>query len=420
MEVAGRELSLVERGPLAALPGGDLPGTALLEAVEALAANGIMDVTKTAFATLVEPKQFVGTLRVRGATVTIAPKAGLAFAKMTEIVRAARRREAAGAEAATTYAGEAALNPYESLAICAEEVVSAGLPIRYGSVERETSSPRGRILVGKTMRRFGASGIKHRVVCAVPKKQLDPRPQMLLQVAGALALPHLRPPFRDLLEVALEIAVGEKQIASLDEARQLVADVKRAYVERPDVVRLAQVAGAVLGDETEDWCVTGSLRGALYSFVNVDDLWELACYEMLRRFCSERPGFAASFHPFRRGGVTLLDGGGPEIDPDVMMAIDANPKLIIDAKNKVENAAIASDVYQMVAYVDRAAAPAGLLVYLSPDVPWFRRLGRAKSGALIGACGLSAAFELDYRSAVLEMLGSGVAAMQTAPVSGVA
>lgn len=407
MEVDALRVDLAERGEFAIMPAAAVLGTTLQYALEHLAEKKIIELRITPSAVVVQPREFVGELRQRRAFVRISPKLPRLFHAMQVLARAGRKKAVEAVETVAVYGGEDVVDAREALAVVAEEAVSAGLPFMYQRVERGTSAPRGRIVFGATVRRYACRGVKHRSVCAVPTRRLDPGPCSLIATAGALAMPSLGQSLRSRLDAALEVVAEYASVLPVNDANELAARVQADYNDRPDVVRLARVAEAVLREDTEEWCVTGVAQGASYTFFDADRLWECACFEALRRCAIERPSTTAAFHPQANAGVRLLMGGGPEIDPDMVLSVNSTPTLVLDSKNTISLSAAADDVYQMVAYVERLSASAGLIVYMSSGAPWFEPLGRTVSGATIAAAGASEAIEGDVRRWIVDLLARG-------------
>jgi len=174
-----------------------------------------------------------------------------------------------------------------------------------------------------------------------------------------------------------------------DEALVLAGQALEEFETRPEVVRLLNSAIAVLRNEDVLWDTLRPIGGGESRFCDTERLWEVALLSALREQL-DGTALRAELHPLASSGTTLFPGGGPQLDPDIVIYDGAQPSGVVDAKYKVGATADAGDVYQIFGYAERLEARVGILCYVSPGESWTRELGTSPSGATFWAFGVSA------------------------------
>jgi hypothetical protein len=382
-----RNVSLVERGDPVLLSTGQLIGTPLQAALERLGDLGVLGVRGLGSVTLVEPRNFIGYLAYVGGGVRIVPKNMKVFDQIVQVVRGYRRKEIEGAARGRLIGDAGVDDPGAAFAVAAEVAFGRGLPFEYLRTAKGTSTPRGRVLFNPTIRRFASRGIRHKSVCSVAAPVPNRRLNGLLVAVANLVIPTLEGSLRRKLEFVRGALSGGSVRLSLRDAKELVPVLRSEFSNHRDVQLVLAAASAVLEDEESIQTVFEHVAdGEYYRFVDSDRLWERAVHELFKRALTDQGELVPRLHPL--SGVCLLEGGGPEIDPDLVCFRSGRPELVLDAKNSVCDSARADDIYQIVCYVDRLGARRGLLVYIAGWQGWSSTIGVTSGGAVVSAIGV--------------------------------
>lgn len=128
-------------------------------------------------------------------------------------------------------------------------------------------------------------------------------------------------------------------------------------------------------------------------FRDLEELWERCVLAFVAGAPEVFSGGVPVLHGLRGRGLRLLADGGPELDPDVVVAEQNTNQIlgILDAKYKSRDdaAASAGDLYQLVAYVRRTGASFGMLVQFSEEGDAGRYVGTTPEGAAVLSVSLS-------------------------------
>jgi len=383
-------VQLAESGPPLVFLASEWDETPYAVDVEQLAARRVVRIMRMGRSVLVEPQFYVGELRGAGWTVRVVPRWPDLYRSLRELVGSRPERLVSAFEGAGTdrRVSEAA----EAFARAVRVLLDDGLPLTFHPEVRATSSPRGRILVRETYQRFGMRGVGHLVVVRSSRRTTDVRVAAVvattwevLRLSGEADHLELRG-----LDEVVGLVAGEQAAVSSTEALSLIPEALEEQSDRVAVRNLLLLCRDVLTRESRFWGYEATGPGGQARFCNMVRLWELG---ILSAFESRLQGGAAAAlriadHPLRRGGLRLFDDGGPELDPDSVVYRSGRSLLVIDAKYSAAGAATASDVYQIVCYVDRLQAAAGLLVYVTDGPPWFETIGHDLNECPIMACGV--------------------------------
>jgi hypothetical protein len=203
-------LELVERGDPAFVPNGT--SSAFLEhplSARALA-GGILGARRTTAGTLLEPRNWVGTLRVPGRTVRVSPRYPVWFREARALAASYAGkplREKGPPEAAED---EAQADTSLAFVAALEAAVADGLPFEYAQSKETSGRPRGRILFSESVRRLWSVGIRHRVVHSAQVKDQDQDVTSAVATAGRLVAVarELPPKWLHLMERLLEVRIS--------------------------------------------------------------------------------------------------------------------------------------------------------------------------------------------------------------------
>lgn len=393
MALSNAHLSLTERGPAAIVAISEWQTAGLEEACDALGRVGILGIGITGRHAIVEPRQFVGRLRIQNRSITITPKNPVWFSSLQRIVQRSHTKTTpqTGPEPSGAAEGlhDVAFRFYQQFS----ETVSAGFPFLYAERSFDTCRPRGKFEVTETFRRFYMRGIRHVVACKTMERSYDIRLASVACSASRMlrfeGLPSELLKTADLLEGVVESAAFP---LNPDQFEDEVNHLREDYSDRRDVVQLAETSLSVIRGEKEVWTTQLTVSGGEAKFCDADQLWERAiCVSVKQDLRTRRiDRYGVELHPFRSSRVLLLSTGGPDIDPDVVVFDDGKPFAVIDAKNSVTTSPGSGDVYQIVCYTDRLKSALGILVYVSPGDTWKQLLGTTQNGAKIVAIGVSA------------------------------
>lgn len=386
MALTGLEVRLVERGAPAILSAVEWETPGLQEACRVLGANGVLGVSRSGQYAVLEPRNFVGELKLQGHLVKIAPKNPDWFAAIRAFVgprlaKTVKDDHESGAEG--DFASRSLAAAFKK---ALEEALSFGLPSTYRRESMVTSRPSGRLMLTETLRELSTRGLRHLARCSKSVRTVESRIGSVLHTTSDLIQnwPDTPSSIKDQLLV-LTGAVDDGGLRlGVSEAIRVADELICEYSDWEPLVRLLEVTRAILNQEDVLWDVQVSRADGQGRFCDTDKLWEVAICLTLRKLLRPNP---VEHHPLRHG-PQLLSLGGPAVDPDVVAFRCAKPFIIIDAKNSRATAASSGDVYQVVCYSERLDAVGGLLVYVA-DASWVSDLGLSKGGRRIAAIGVA-------------------------------
>ena len=347
------------------------------EMLELLAQNGIVGLTQYREGVLVSPRNYVGELRSPLGSVQIEPKIGRApFAALLRLARRNNARTLAQLSPDGGICKDGAERDIvdEYLTLLAGAITD-GLPIQYETRLDAVATPRGRIDFAKTFRQFTSRGIHHRVACMVFERNERPDILMILRLAAEVLMGEYHLDRSQLVKLDLCMRqVSEVPLESTAEALEAIPGVLRDYESSSSLLALMGSARRVLSGE--DGALVQAVEGIAGHgrFYDSDLLWEKALYGALVS-ASGWSGLTGALHPWRGSRKPLFEDGGPDLDPDILFFEGGDVRIVIDAKNKVEDGPIASDVYQIVSYAMRTGASLAILAYMTTSSGWQQDFG---------------------------------------------
>lgn len=390
MALIDRSIRLTERGIPAIIPEADWHAADLEEPCRLLAERGIVGLRRVGAFRVIEPRQFVGHLRLPGRAITVSPYARELFTSLHRFVTAPPDKKFTAQEAQKSVTDTQPLDPAPAFYSALSDTVHMGLPFVYERMTTTTSRPRGRLLFNDTVRTLRTRGISHRVVCSVSVRRVDDSLGSVISTVASLLNTGYD------ISSALQLRIGqlvnlfdEGKILNTQEATIRADTLLRIYSDQPSLVRLLMICQAILRAEQVIWDTDIPVPGGECRFCNMDRLWELAVWTAFKEASAAHDDLSVEFHPFGRASIRLLTDGGPRINPDVVVFKNGKPFVIVDAKYSEASSAAADDVYQIVCYTQRLNAVKGTLIYLSPKDGWSEELGRTEGGSVISAGGVS-------------------------------
>lgn len=350
------------------------------EAIELLAEGGVVGLSRFGEGVLVTPGKYVGQLRSARGSVQIEPKIGQAA--FTALLRLARPTHARDIEQAipdeTSEREDTETDVVDEFLVSLATAVTDGLPIQYETLLKSLPAPRGRIDFGTTLRKFASSGIYHRVACMVPSRTVNADVLMVISAAAEVLLSdhYLDQAQLSYLDSCM-MQLPNRRRASAAEALAAIPDMRREHDSIYSLVRLLESARRVLLGE--DSALVQTIDGAAGSgrFHDSDGLWEKALYNVFAT-ATESTGLTSALHPWRGTRTPLFPDGGPDVDPDVLVLDGERVHIVVDAKNKITQSPVATDVYQIVSYARRTGASHAALIYMTMGPGWQDDFGDAE------------------------------------------
>lgn len=387
------ELTLRERGgPIAVAPS-DWKSLRLEDTVGALGRNGILRVERTSAAILLFPSHYVGEMRAPNVKLTIRPKDEALHQAMLSLALRFDGREARHYDA-TVFGedGDDLVLPFvRALADC----VGEGLPWRYEREIEATSRPRGKPHFAKTIADFVSRGIMHKVVAG---RQERHQAEAFVSVAWTAyqclpsapgAVPELIRRAAMLIE-ALQSTIELSGPDAIEAAETLLAESDALSKSARDLMAASL---ALLDREQRTGKAAVPLPAGAARFMDLERVWERAVASLVAEIETSADSVVA-IHGLSGERLRLFGHAGPAINPDVVVSNKlGDTELIADAKYKVmgekERDGIASDVYQLTCYVERAEASVGMLVYVG-TTDSVSELGHTQTGNRILSIRISA------------------------------
>lgn len=324
---------------------------------------------------LIYPNQYVGTARCPVGTVQITARIPDLLSELKRRFPLSRRDVAGHGHLSGATASDSADLPGAFLAAL-RDLIQEGLPFSYVSHSYVTSSPRGRLHVGSTIRRFSSRGMHHMAVVNKAARMSDPH------VVGVILEVCERLEDEGLLSTGETSALDRMWAVVVDERRAGTHDqiplgaLAAAYADRPDVVRLLALARDILSSTNTASDISFDAGKVHFRFTDADALWERAVHAVLQSMLP-LPEWRVELHPLRGRQTHLFPNGGPDIDPDVIAYRRSHAPVVLDAKDFTTGAAEASGVYQVTAYARSLGASGAVLVYLTDGDGWHQSFGDA-------------------------------------------
>lgn len=379
-----RDLVLVEQGEPVVVPDGDWADATAGEPLRRLATAGVIGARRSNGFVILEPRQYVGHLRFPGRSITIVPKSTGMAALMRGLATNIPDKIASGEQRLSDRGASQVVDPGALFVETFDGAVWAGLPFDYRTRDIVTSRPRGKLLFGDTLRHLASHGIRHAVWASLPERVVDPELGDLVTTTASILLSESGLSGEDASRLnrlaPLVDSIGS--VVTTDEGLQLAAGAVTRHEGRPEIGRLLAACEAVLRRETGVWDVQFAVPGGECRFSDMNRLWEVAVLVAHRRAAAA--GLRIELHPLRRAGISVTDGDGPEVDPDILVYAGDAICAVVDAKYVEARAPVADDVYQVMSYARRLESPVAILVYVSPGPTWSRDLGRGDGVHVLG------------------------------------
>lgn len=391
MALIDRSILLIERGTPAIVAEADWQSLNLDEPCRILTEKKIIGLKKVGGFQIIEPRQFVGHLRLPGRAITVSPSDKELFTALHSFVTFPPEKTVISEDKSVRSKDVHLLDIALTFVKAFLEVVNVGLPFSYERRTLETTHPRGRLLVSQTLRSLHSHGISHRVVCSVAEKGYDKDLGSILKTVASFLKTDFDLPVHSWQQLDQLIALfGEdSQVLSMTDVEDTIMNEMNVYTDRAELVRLLEICQAIISNERVVWDTEIPVLDGECRFCNMDRLWELAIWTALRKSPASSENDSTEFHPLSRSDLNLLTPGGPKIDPDIVVFRSGRPLIVIDAKYSERTTPSAADVYQIVCYAQRLKANRGVLIYLSPGENWFRHLGRTSEEIEIDAAGVA-------------------------------
>ena len=358
-------INLVERGQSIGVSTDDLHRDETLKSLLRLQDNKIITINISNDIAIISPGAFVGNYRDRNIKLTITPKAKAATKALLDAASNATRT--LKEETPDSTGKSAPLFTLDIFLSHLRKLFTAGIPWSYGKKEVETSSPRGKLLITQTIKRFYSKGIKFKAVCEQSKRV--PTSPSLRQIASTA------------LNVAIEARGYDPQ--TLSKIRLLIEGLPGESTAIPirEALRLCRELPKVPGNESfndfvlfmkliltknEDYIFSQRVGAGVAEFINMERVWERVTQRILAY--KDNSGVIESvIHPLRKKQCSLFDAGGPIIDPDVIVYKSGRALITADAKYKEVQRYLANDVYQLDSYCNNLKTEFGFLIYISKE-----------------------------------------------------
>jgi hypothetical protein len=390
MAVGEGLIELQEWGPAEVIPASEIQNDALEAALAEVGKRGILRIRRVGQHCIIEPRQFVGALAVPGFSLRVSPRYPKLFSSLRPLMRMPERSVPGVATASgTSQAGY--VHPAVVFTRALEGALERGLPSIYRRRELTLTRPRGRIMATATLRTLHSRGIRHAVRCAVSERYNDLELEGLLaSTMRLISLDYAAPASAKLSNARFAERLRlEPLSASVSDAVELISSLTSRYSDWPEICRLLTSAEAVISGRREVWDSEIAIRNGDCRFADLNVFWERAILGAFRDAVKGVAGLETRLHPLAGTGIRLLRDGGPAIDPDIVVFQSSLPRIVVDAKYTDSSSAIADDVYQVQAYVDRLRAKVGVMAYVSEQGDWFDTIGTTEHGAVLLAFGVS-------------------------------
>jgi len=388
-----KSLRLIERGTPAIVSEADWQSLNLEEPCRVLIEKKIIGLKKVGGFQVIEPRQFVGHLRLPGRAITVSPSDKGLFTALHGFVTFAPEKivisENKSAISTDVHPMDIALAFVKAFL----EVVNVGLPFSYERRSVETTHPRGRLQVAQTLRSLHSHGISHRVVCSVAGKRYDKDLGSILATVASFLKTDYELPVHlwHQLDQLIALSGEDSRVLATVDAEQKIVNKISVYADQSVLVHLLEICQAIIFNERVVWDTEIPVLDGECRFCNMDRLWELAIWTALQKSRASSENDSTEFHPLSGSSLNLLTPGGPQIDPDIVVFRRGKPFMVIDAKYSETTTPSAADVYQIVCYAQRLKSIKGILIYLSQGENWFKHLGRTPEGIEIDAAGVASA-----------------------------
>lgn len=420
--MAGLEISLTERGEPLALPASYAGYSSLNHLLGRLCPAKIVRAQTTLDSgQLLFPSVFVGSATAPGCRISILPKAPDFYTQMRRVAESRHFRytfdlEARLADERQPVDPTPAHDFYQRL----RQSLHEGLPWQYVQTSRQTSLPRGKLLITETVRELACRGINHRVVTSrTSRRQRTYVAQVIHAASECLptsidCTPALLARTRILLEAVEKHPTTLQPIEAIRTAESAIRESEQLY--SPTTIGLLRSCIALLRREETPSSLVEYLPNVRIKFHNLERLWEQCVLLLCEHSFPESAGFNTRPHPFDPGEQTLLVGGGPWLDPDVVAFRGDRADRIVDAKYKFiegPNDAVSSDVYQMYAYVTKSRATSGTIVYCTNEDCFMNTIGTTADGTPIYVAGINASLLREHgKESLSQLLAAGDLATQ--------
>lgn len=359
---------------------------------------GVVKITQSGSYLLIEPKTLVGIFDSPRLKLEVTAKSPTLSAELLKRIEGWRKktRQDDIFEIGTASQIESVWKAFETLL---SNLHREGLPWSYSRKTQTTSTPRGKILFRETMSRLISRGINHQVVSSSQTRNyydnfapaLDAvRRRMMTMEAGTP--PSIRSKVLRLISLAGDLSIPIPETQANEEFEELI------HLEgHPALFSLCLFCMQIL-DGNEYYRISRKIGSGIAEFVDLEKLWESAVQMLLEqhRSCED---VQVRLHPLRRGGLTLFDDGGPEIDPDIVTYHGHRQHSVVDAKYSIATTPSADDVYQVSSYMSRLNCRIGILAYVSENNKTkVQKIGTLTNGGELFACyfGLDA-FHIERR-----------------------
>lgn len=388
MEMIGDELILTELGVPAVITAQQWDIQGFEDVVPKLESERILATRWLGEFCSIQAGTYVGNARSAKLAVTIKPR----FPDFFQVIKkfltdAASRNVRFPNPAFHDESRKSPLSPVQRFLISLNNCLDEGIPFHYVPVTTSTEFPRGVLDVNATVKNLLSTGMSHRVICRESKRLPLFDFCSVVNAAGILAKQWLSDE-RALtqltwLETALSVFSPNREM-NLDEAVKLAESILDGTLS-DSATDLIASSLALLKMEGVLQPIQHRSRKLSFDFLKTDYLWELAVFQIF----AEISIFDVRFHPMRASKTTLLIDGGPQIDPDVTLNTGGGDVVaVLDAKYSVATSAAASDLYQILAYSDRLEAQHGVLIYITNDKTWIRKIGTTRRGGVLWEVGI--------------------------------
>jgi hypothetical protein len=386
LEVGPRHLTLIERASDLIMP--DARWDLFSEPLLRLKSLGIVGIKSSQGYKTIEPRNFVGRMRTASGAIEIRPRNPTWFASLQRFIGSPYGKAVVDLEELESDGTWAAyLELALALSRAVEEAIRVGFPSSYQKELLQTSKPVGRILFTDSVQRFLVKGIRHKVTCQKVRRCSRGDLASVVCLAAEL-VPDFGVSQTIRRDLSLIVSLLEKEAfgISIEAAISKIDQLASEFKDWPEIVKLLYICNVILQQMNKVWDVEVQLDEGECRFCDVDRLWEGAIFRAVR---GSRVRLRSEWHPFAKTSVALLSRGEPEIDPDIVLFDDAGPAIVVDAKNSRADTAVSSDIYQVLCYVERLCARAGVLVYLSTSTNWIKDYGTTERGKRIVAVGIN-------------------------------
>lgn len=411
--MAGLEISLTERGGPLVLPSSYAGYPSLNHLLAHLCPAKIVRTQTTLDSgQILFPSVFVGSATAPGCRISILPKSPGFYTQMRRVAESRHFRYAFDIE--TRLVDERKLSdptPAHDFHQSLKQTLHEGLPWKYMQTSQQTSLPRGKLLVTETMRKLACRGINHRVITSRTSRHQQPEIAQVIHAASEFlssaidCTSALLARTRILLEAVEKDPTALQPMEAIRTAESAIRDSSGLYSNT--AIYLLQSCLALLRQDKAPSSIVEYLPNVRIKFHNLERLWEQCVLLLCEHSFRKSLGFDTMPHPFNAEQHTLLVGGGPWLDPDIVAFRGGRADHIVDAKYKFiegpENA-ISSDIYQMYAYVTKSRATGGTLVYCTEGDSFIHTVGTTADDMPINVAGINEILLREHGEASLSQL----------------